>query len=148
MRCIAALILLFAAATNALAPVASMATQTKKAKKRSTHKNKSPPKLALERPRKKTERLGMVELDDATLARVEALFEDSTTFGLQCPRPRGCLQLSGSLALPSTPWTQRWPLDSLDSPAVPPAAHDLQPQQQVRPQHRAGVQEEAHGPRV
>jgi hypothetical protein len=83
MRCIAALILLFAAATNALAPVASIMVKGKKvAKKLSKKKSKTtPPKLETPRPRKEPERLGMVTLDDATVARLEALIEDTTTFG-------------------------------------------------------------------
>ena len=81
MRCIAALLLLFAAATNALAPVASIMVKGKKvAKKLSKKKSKTtPPKLETVRPRKEPERLGMVTLDDATLERLEALVEDATS---------------------------------------------------------------------
>ena len=51
-------------------------------KKRSTHKNKAPPKLALAREIKKPERFAdFVELDDAAFERrVEALMRDTTTF--------------------------------------------------------------------
>ena len=102
MRCIAATtkLILFAAATNALAPVASMA-KSKTQKKRSTHKKKSPAKLDLARPIKKPERFAdFVEMDDAAFEkRVEAFMRDTTTLSSQCPRSRGCLQLSGSLAL-------------------------------------------------
>ena len=81
MRCIAALILLFAAATNALAPVASIMGKSKKvAKKQSNKKSKTPPKLESARPIKKPERLAdLVELDAATLERIEALVEDATS---------------------------------------------------------------------
>jgi len=66
LRCIAVSLFIFgAAATKALAPVASMA-KSKTHKKRSTHKNKAPPKLDLARPIKKPKRLGdFVEMDDA-----------------------------------------------------------------------------------
>ena len=83
MRCIAATtkLILFAAATNALAPVASMA-KSKTHKKRSTHKKKSPAKLDLARPIKKPERFAdFVEMDDAAFEkRVEAFMRDTTTF--------------------------------------------------------------------
>jgi len=83
MRCIAATtkLILFAAATNALAPVASMA-KSKTQKKRSTHKKKSPAKLDLARPIKKPERFAdFVEMDDAAFEkRVEAFMRDTTTF--------------------------------------------------------------------
>ena len=84
MRCIAALILLSAAATNALAPVASIMGKTNKvAKKPSNKKTKAPPKLETPsvRPRKEPKHhADFVELDDETLKRLEALVEDATTF--------------------------------------------------------------------
>jgi hypothetical protein len=81
MRCIAASLLLFAAATTALAPVASIMGKSKKvAKNQSNKKTKAPPKLETVRPIKRPERhADFVELDAATLERLEALVEDATS---------------------------------------------------------------------
>ena len=86
MRCIAATtaLLLFATATNALAPraAASMAKSKTQKKKRATHKKKAPPKLAPARTIKEPKRFAdFVELDDAAFEkRVEAFMRDTTTF--------------------------------------------------------------------
>ncbi len=56
-----------------------MGKSKKVAKNQSNKKTKAPPKLETPRPRNEPERLGMVELDAATLERLEALVEDATS---------------------------------------------------------------------